>query len=440
MKKLRIFRDAALLTIAALSSLSAMAAVPTVANRKLGATYYAYPYPELPLPKLTDAPKGYEPFHMEHYSRHGSRWHIGEWVYKQPIDLLRPAERNGKLTERGKLLMAQLRKTEKQSRNRSGELTNIGAKQHRGIAQRMTKNFPEIFKGDARVDARSTIVIRSILSMDNELQELLAFNPELNITSDASNATMYYMNFSDSIANAKAKDKSAKKILNEYKKTLPDDYSFINLIVSDPQFATDSIDCKNLLKSLYRIAANAQSLDEPTDIYDLLSEENLRTQYIKMNADWFIKFGNTDITDGCGPMRERYLMRNFIESADTAIMCKKPSANMRFGHDVVLLPFAVLLDLDGLDKKCNDLNEVDSFFNLNEITPMASNIQMIFYRPKKGKNYTADDVLVKVLLNEKEVTLPTTAVSGPYYRWTELRKHYLNRINDARYTINEADY
>ena len=73
MKKLRIFRDAALLTIAALSSLSAMAAEPTVANRKLGATYYAYPYPELPLPKLTDAPKGYEPFHMEHYSRHGSR-------------------------------------------------------------------------------------------------------------------------------------------------------------------------------------------------------------------------------------------------------------------------------------------------------------------------------------------------------------------------------
>lgn len=439
MKKYPILGTLALALTLAFTSGAANPSEPSQEYLKFGGCYYAYPYPEKPLPKLTATPKGYEPFHMEHYGRHGSRWHIGDWVYRQPIDLLRPAERNGKLTERGKLLMKQLRKTEKQSRLRSGELTQLGARQHRGIAQRMTRNFPEIFKDDARVDARSTEVIRCILSMDNELQELKAYNPKLNITSDASVATMYYMNFSDSIATAMAKSKPAKKAVKEYMKEYPYDLSYINLIVSDPQFAADSINAKELLQSLYRIAANAQSLDEPTPVYDLVSEENLQKVWLKNNAEWFFRFGNTDITEGHGPMRERYLMRNVIESADTSIMRKDPSANMRFGHDVVVVPLAVLMDLDGLGKKSNDLKDVESFFRTYEITPMASNIQMIFYRPK-GKSYTADDVLVKVLLNEKEVTLPAKAVTGPYYRWTDLRKHFLDRIGNASYPINDADY
>lgn len=439
MKKHHLFGALAFALTLALTPVWAKASEPTQENRKFGGYYFAYPYPEKPLPKLTATPKGYEPFHMEHYGRHGSRWHIGDWVYRQPIDLLRPAERNGKLTERGKLLMEQLRKTEKQSRLRSGELTQLGARQHRGIAQRMTRNFPEIFKGNARVDARSTEVIRCILSMDNELQELKVFNPALDVTSDASASTMYYMNFADSVATAMAKSKPAKKAVKEFMKDYPYDLSYINLIVSDPQFAADSINVKELLQALYRIASNAQSLDEPTPVFDLLTEENLHKLWLKTNAEWFFRFGNTDITEGHGPMRERYLMRNVIESADTSIMRKDPSANMRFGHDVVVVPMAVLMDLDGLGKKTNDLKEVESFFRTYDITPMASNIQMIFYRPK-GKSYTADDVLVKVLLNEKEVTLPTKAVSGPYYRWTDLRKHYLDRIGNAVYPVNDADY
>ena len=106
-----------------------------------------------------------------HNTRHGSRWHIGEWVYRSPIDELRSAERNGKLTARGKELLSQLREIEMASRGRDGELTPLGAAQHRGIARRMTANFPEVFAGDAYIQARSTDVVRCILSMDNEMLE-----------------------------------------------------------------------------------------------------------------------------------------------------------------------------------------------------------------------------------------------------------------------------
>ncbi len=55
---------------------------------------------------------------------------------------------------------------------------------------------------------------------------------------------------------------------------------------------------------------------------------------------------------------------------------------------------------------------------------MASNIQLIFYR---NRDYP-DDILVKAMLNEEEVSLPVAPVTGKYYRWSDLRKYYINKI------------
>lgn len=410
-------------------SISVSGAEPTMEVRQTASNYYAYPYPELPLPELTATPDGYEPFHMEHYGRHGSRWHIGQWVYRQPIALLRPAERNGKLTPRGKELMAQLRKIEMEARGRDGELTQLGADQHRGIARRMVANFPEIFDGKARIDARSTDVVRCILSMDNELQELKAYNPNLDVTSDASKSTVYYLNYNDKVA-----DSIYHAALPEARKQLGDRYdndgAFITKLVTDAQFASDSLNVEELFHSLFRIAANAQSHYDQKAPYDLFSEQELHNQWVLDNARWFLQYGNTSYTKGTGPQRQRFLMRNIIESADTSLMRREPSANMRFGHEVVVLPMVVLMDLDGMGREMNDLDSVTANWHNYTMFPMASNIQMIFYRPS-DKDYTVDDVLVKVLLNEREVTLPATPVTGPYYRWSDLRRTYLNKIGDG---------
>lgn len=420
---------AKLLAVVALLCVAAglQAAEPTVENRQTASNYYAYPYPELPLPFLTAAPEGYEPFHMEHYGRHGSRWHIGKWVYRKPIELLAPAERNGKLTNRGLRLMEQLRTIELNSRGRDGELTPLGAAQHRGIAQRMTTNFPEIFAGNARIDAKSTDVVRCILSMENELMELMAFNPQLDVTSDASRSTVRYLNFEDTVANRihDAVYSDAMRPINDAFN--PDYKAFIAQIVSDQQFAADSINTPELYNLIFLIASNAQSHYDQQAPYDLFTDSQLHEKWKQSNAEWFLRYGQTQLTQGSGPLRQRYLMRNWIESADTSIMRRDPSANLRFGHEVVVLPMAVLMDLDGWGKEINDLTQVADQWRNYEIFPMGSNIQMIFYRPK-GKSYTPDDVLVKVLLNEREVTLPAKAVSGPYYRWSDVRKVYLDKI------------
>jgi hypothetical protein len=53
---------------------------------------------------------------------------------------------------------------------------------------------------------------------------------------------------------------------------------------------------------------------------------------------------------------------------------------------------------------------------------------MIFYRPAGTQGNKADDILVKVLLNEHEALLPVQPVEGPYYRWTDLRRYYEKKL------------
>ena len=67
---------------------------------------------------------------------------------------------------------------------------------------------------------------------------------------------------------------------------------------------------------------------------------------------------------------------------------------------------------------------------------MGSNIQFIFYRPQINKACDPDKILVKALLNEREISLPVTPVTGNYYRWTDLRDYYQKKLDsfDTRYT------
>ena len=132
-----------------------------------GAQQYAYPVPDKGVPALTPAPKGYAPFHMEHYGRHGSRWLIGENVYSRPVRLLEHADSLGQLTPSGQELLRRMRKVAEAYKGHDGELTEVGARQHRGIANRMSKNFPQMFTDSTYLDAKSTQVIRCILSMAN---------------------------------------------------------------------------------------------------------------------------------------------------------------------------------------------------------------------------------------------------------------------------------
>lgn len=72
---------------------------------KAGGVYLAYPKVEA---KLTPAPKGYKPFYVSHYGRHGSRYLLGDRDYLWVLQLMQKADAVNGLTTLGKDVLNRL--------------------------------------------------------------------------------------------------------------------------------------------------------------------------------------------------------------------------------------------------------------------------------------------------------------------------------------------
>ncbi len=426
----RIFLLLAVLTMAA--TLQARTSVrQDFAENILRSANNYQAYPDSNLPKLTPAPDGYVPFFMNHYGRHGSRWLIDPKDYIFPVEQLTIGERNGKLTKRGKEVLEMCRKMLKESDGRLGELSDIGHEQHQRIARRMFENFPEIWEGDAPVDARSTVVIRCILSMLNETDMLKSLNPNLRITTDASQHDMYYMNYRDSVA--RNAQKAARPVIDAFKEKLIGKRftpkrleQMTSRLFTDKRFVRDSIKGLELEFGLFDVVSNMQSHHayEGVDLYNgVFTVDDAVDIWTYGNAWWYIYAGDSPINNHAGAKGRSTLLLNFIQAADNAIASGRNSATLRFGHESVVLPLVCLMGLNGMDYQTDDLETLADHWRSYEVFPMAANVQLVYYR-KAG----SDDVLVKVLLNEREATLPVDTDCAPYYHWTDVRRYFMSRL------------
>ena len=393
------------------------------ANRYLSGSNYLDYDRQLSTTPLTPAPKGYEPFYMSHYGRHGSRWLIGEGDYTTPLNILRDAHEAGKLTAEGEAVLKKLEDFFPTTVKRLGELTTVGERQHHGIGSRLARNFPEIFKAkNVPIDARSTVVIRCILSMEAECEELAAANPTARIHNDVSESLQYYLNqgWSDRLRQA---SREGRKVRNQYEQKYSHPERLMKLLFNDQQYVYDNIRASSLMRQLFEIAANMQSHDTDIELYSLFTDEETYDQWRMRNIGWYLDYAAAPQTGAIMPFSQLNLLKNIIETADTV---RQTQATLRFGHEVCVMPLACLLELGQCGAQVENLDTLDRVWRNYRIFPMACNIQLVFYRPKKGDG----DILVKALLNEREMTMPGKPVSGPYYRWDDLRQYYLERINN----------
>lgn len=389
----------------------------------------AYP---TPTQALTPAPEGYKPFYISHYGRHGSRYLINPKDYSYPHEVLKSADSAGVLTPLGKNVLKRYEIIRQEADNRYGELTPLGAEQHRQIARRMYERFPEVFEGNVWVDAKSTVVIRCILSMTNELTELTRLNPKLRIRHDASTHDMYYMNFNDKELLKKKWNKESNDVYEKYFKEMVNyDYAFCQLF-TDTSFVWRKADARKFYEKLFHTANNLQNLEarKKVTLYDLFTDEDIYNNWRVANMWWYLGYGFSQLNGGKQPYVQRNLLRKIIEEADSCIVLQNPGATLRFGHETMVMPLTVLMGLNGYDLVTDDYAHLDQKGWVNyRIFPMGANIQLVFYRRNTGNK----DVLVKVLLNENEATLPIKSNTAPYYKWSEVRKYYLDKINAFDY-------
>lgn len=122
---------------------------------------------------------------------------------------------------------------------------------------------------------------------------------------------------------------------------------------------------------------------------------------------------------------QRFLIRKIIEEADSCIALERPGATLRYGHDTMMMPLACLLNINGFGHQIADLERLDDENWCNyRLYPMACNLQFIFYRRTRNEK----EILLKVLLNENEATLPIPAVTGPYYYWKDFKAYVFEKL------------
>jgi hypothetical protein len=334
------------------------------------------------------------------------------------------------LTEKGLEVLDKVGQIREEARGRDGELTQLGAEQHRGIAKRMYERFPEVFKGKTNIDAKSTQVIRCILSMENALLQFSTMNPELNITHDASHHDMYYMNQKDSVLIALKGKGSKSQEFHEFSKKHRTGQRVADLLFKDKEFLEkNKIDGRRLVEKIFELASNIQSteLRHKFQMYDLFNEDEVYDFWAGSNAWWYVNYGNSPLSGGNQGFSQRNLVRKIISEADSCLAFPHPGATLRYGHDTMVMPLVCLLNLNGYGRQM-PLDDLDKNGWLNyRIFPMACNVQFIFYH----KNDQDKDVIFKVLLNEDEAQLPDLKpVQGCYYKWSDFKEFFLKKIND----------
>ncbi len=394
-------------------------------------------YPDSIPDNLTPPPGGKRPFYISHYGRHGSRYINRRSGYDIPYRMMVQANAVNELTVSGRDVLSEMNLVLLDSEDRWGDLTALGKIQHRMIARRMITRFPEVFADSATVSARSTTVPRCIMSMESAMMELAQRNPQLRISMDASKSTQWYMNHQDPLLSKKKLAPEAQKAYDDYIASRLGNSRLMELLFKNPDIVKELIDESFFNYYLMKMGLFQKNTypNQENYIASLFTIDDLYRMWQIDNALWYLEYGFCPLNGGDYPYSQRHLLRQLIADADSCIRLSRPGAQLRFGHDTVLLPLVCLMGLNGYDLKTTDLDEIERRgWWCSSVFPMGGNLQFIFYR----RNPKDKDVLFKVLLNEQEAKLPILAVSGPYYRWSDFRRYCLNKIDRYEKRRNKA--
>ncbi|WP_295940812.1 histidine-type phosphatase [uncultured Alistipes sp.] len=419
MKRLTLrFRLLAALLLLGLSGVTAQTAREQIAQmpERAGGIYHSYEYRPGP---AVSVPEGYEPFYISHYGRHGSRWHATENVYQSPLAILRQAAEADALTPLGRNLLERVEIIAADAAGRYGDLSPRGVAEHRGIAERMFNAYPGVFSTaggrECRIESRSTLVPRCILSMAAFNERLKELNPEISMTRESSARYMPYMGNNKGL---EAQRKETLKTADSVRVTRMRTERLMNSLFSDPQFIKHEVKRPaKLMEHLLLQAAVMQDVDYlGISLYDIFTKDEIYAAWEDENFRRYVMFGPSKRFGDPIIADAKPLLRNMIETAQQVIDGEEDlSASLRFGHDVNVIPLLALLGVEGASARVSTPEELTEVWQVHRVSPMATNVQMIFYRNDSG------DVLVRVLHCERDAVLPI--VGGPFYRWETLRDY-----------------
>ncbi len=418
MRLTRIFMIAS----AAVSAISGMTAqnvesVIAACPEKAGGIYYAYDVEKDSLPPVPD---GYAPVYISHYGRHGSRWPVNQKIYKITGDFFQAQQLAENITPEGKGVWKMVTLCAGNANGHLGELSPLGERQHKGIAERMYRRFPSLFAEDSHIVARSSVEPRCIMSMGAFCDRLRDLS-RASIEKHATPGDMEFIHHNTPEAKMNTgEDAPWMWEFSPYRDSVSQcPKTAAKLFKNVPQ--TDSLGI--FMRSLYDVAISVQDIDSlDADILSLFEAEELAALWKASNYMQYNANAKAPVSLSSGPESVKPLLMEITGRADEMLSSREVTVDLRFGHDTDLLRLVSLIDADGRGVELEDPDEAAEKWRNFEISPMGANLQLIFFRNAEG------NIIVLPRLNETPVAISDVPQSARgFYDW-ELLKTYFSSL------------
>ncbi len=381
-----------------------------------------YPY-SLEAVRLTKAPKGYKPFYISHYGRHGSRYYWNGVLYRELDSLLTTAHQRQQLTAEGEAFYSRFMAAKDELTTGVSELSELGWQQHQRIARTMYDNFSEVFRKGGNVLAISSLTGRCVISMSAFCQELVQCNPKLEIREQSSRFTLDGVVPGDRQNPARRSFPQPHPRYEQHRDQFQSVDTLRDAVIRRVFTSIDGLpgNMHRIGSNLINLYTSLPNIGHEGMMGNIISDEEISNQWESANLgtySWLFPDQYAMIP----------ILQDIIRKADAAISGSSDHvADLRFGHDNCLGPLTILMGINGADRDPENPYEVKNCYQ-NWETCMACNMQLVFYRSKKHPA----DILVKCLLNGQEASLPVPTDSYPYYRWNDFRQFYTARCNSVQ--------
>ena len=364
---------------------------------------------------LSPAPRGYKPFYISHYGRHGSRYAWNDDTYTLIRDVFKKAEEKDVLTPYGKEFARKYMEFWEVPYINTGDLVPLGYDQHLAIGTFVYEQFPLVFQGRKKVDALSSTGQRCIVSMGAFNAGLLGGNPKLQIRMQSDHMGMGIIAPPSAPKAIRKKFKGQEEkpriesVSSFFKRTVNYD-GILGKLFTDYSFLDEMEGGEDFMSELWELLSGYHNYVKEPLFDDLLSQEELLKAWEASNYHSFY----SDITARYGMIP---LLKDIMEKAEASFDDPNRAAHLRFGHDYILEGLLTLLNINNLGVIPDKPEEAKYWFQ-NYHIPMAGTLLFVFYKNKAG------DILFKPVLNENDATLPDLEpVQDNFYRWSDFRAY-----------------
>ena len=375
------------------------------------------------------APKGFKPFYISHYGRHGARYIYNDSEYELLHEVFTSAAAADALTPLGRELHDRFMDVYPHFYGRAGDLTSLGQEQHRKLAERMMTDWPQIFRKAPRVNAVTSIYTRCIMSMNAFCNVLRCRGLEVEEEVDSRDMA-YLAPYTRHNPKYKGEDQGWRCEHAEYFDRHFDRESFYSLLLKDRSFAQNIDNDMNFIMTLYYMDAHMAGTEFPdTGFGEVFSDHNYSVCNEMDNIKFYMRKGWGEGRQGqVNVALGESLMTDMIEKADVAVTSGSPSVDLRFGHDGAVMTLLAFLRAEGWNDEASGMEDIKNVWTSCNV-PMASNVRLIFYR--KGS-----EIIVKAQHNESDLKLPVRPYDGVFYRWTDFREFYTSLIDEANLLLS----